>query len=105
MVTMPLVILSIFAIWVGLLGIPEYFPALGGLIPNWIHEFVGGTLAEHPEAVEFNILPLLTSLVVAFVGLYLGWLTYRGVNTPAEDKLQIPVLQNKYYFDELYVFL
>ena len=103
--TVPLVILSVFAIGFGWLGIPEHFPALGGLIPNWIHDFVGGTLAEHPEAIEFNIVPLLTSLVVALGGLYLGWLTYRGVNSPAEDRLQIPVLKNKYYFDELYASL
>ena len=103
--TVPLVILSVFAIGFGWLGIPEHFPALGGLIPNWIHEFVGGTLAEHPEAVEFNILPLLTSLVVALGGLYFGWLTYRSVNTPAEDRFQFPFLKNKYYLDELYMAL
>ena len=103
--TAPLVILSIFAIGFGWLGIPEHFPVLGGLIPNWIHDFVGGTLAEHPEVVAFNILPLLTSLVVALGGLYLGWITYRGVNSPAEDRWQIPVLINKYYVDELYASL
>ena len=27
---------------------------------------------------------------------------YRGVNSSAEDKLQFPVLKNKYYFDEIY---
>jgi NADH:ubiquinone oxidoreductase subunit 5 (subunit L)/multisubunit Na+/H+ antiporter MnhA subunit len=32
----------------------------------------------------------------------LGWLTYRNVNSPAEDTLQIPLLKNKYYFDEAY---
>ena len=103
--TAPLVILSVFAIGFGWLGIPEHFPALGGLIPNWIHAFVGGTLAEHPEALEFNLVPLLTSLVVALGGLYMGWLTYRGVSSPAEDRLQIPLLKNKYYFDELYASL
>ncbi len=103
--TAPLVILSVFAIGYGWVGIPEHFPLLGGLIPNWIHEFVGGTLAEHPEAVEFNIVPLLTSLIVALGGLFFGWLAYRNVNSPAEDKLQIPLLKKKYYFDEAYDFL
>ena len=103
--TAPLVILSIFAIGFGWVGIPEHFPAIGGLVPNWIHDFVGGTLAEHPEAVEFNIIPLLTSLIVALGGLYLGWLTYRSVSSAAEDRLQIPLLKNKYYFDELYASL
>ena len=100
--TVPLVILAFFAVTYGWVGIPEHFPVLGGLIPNWLHEFVGGTLAEHPEAVEFNVIPLLTSLFVALGGLYFGWLVYRNVNTPAEDRLQIPLLKNKYYFDEFY---
>jgi NADH-quinone oxidoreductase subunit L len=103
--TLPLLILSVFAIGLGWLGIPEHFPILGGLIPNWLHDFVGGTLAEHPEAVAFNAIPLLTSLIVALGGLYAGWLVYRNVQTPAQDKLQIPLLKNKYYFDELYDFL
>ncbi|MBE0671573.1 MAG: NADH-quinone oxidoreductase subunit L [Anaerolineales bacterium] len=103
--TTPLVVLSFFAITYGWVGIPEHFPLLGGLVPNWFHEFVGSTLAEHPEAVEFNIVPLLTSLVVALGGLTAGYFAYRNVRTPAEDKLQIGVLKNKWYFDEAYEFL
>jgi len=103
--TAPLVILAFFAVTYGWVGIPEDFPLLGGLIPNWFHEFVGGTLAEHPPVLEFNIVPLATSLVVALGGLFFGWLVYRNVRTPAEDKLQIPVLKNKWYFDEAYDFL
>ena len=103
--TMPLVILSIFAISLGWVGIPEKFPLLGGVIPNWFHEFVGGTLAEHPEVLEFNIFPLLTSLTVALGGLLAGWLVYRNVKSAEEDKLQFKVLKNKYYFDEIYDYL
>jgi NADH-quinone oxidoreductase subunit L len=99
--TAPLVILSIFAIAYGWVGIPEDFMGLH-LQPSWLHEFVGGTLAEAPETIAFSWVPLLTSLVVALGGLYLGWLTYRKVNSPAEDRLQIPLLKNKYYFDEFY---
>jgi len=100
--TVPLIILAIFAVAYGWVGIPEEFPLLGGILPNWLHEFVGGTLAEHPEALAFNPIPLLTSLVVALGGLYLGWLTYRNVSSPAQDRFQIPLLKNKYYFDEFY---
>ncbi len=100
--TAPLVILSFFAVTVGWVGIPEHFPLLGGLAPNWFHEFVGSTLAEHPESAEFNLIPLLTSLAVALGGLFLGWLVYRNVQSAAQDKLQIPLLKNKYYIDELY---
>ena len=100
--TTPLVVLSVFAVTYGWVGIPEHFPLLGGLVPNWFHEFVGSTLHEHPEALEFSIVPLLTSLGVALGGLGLGWLVYRNVNSPAEDRLQIGLLKNKYYFDEIY---
>ena len=103
--TTPLVILSFFAVTYGWVGIPEHFPLLGGLVPNWFHEFVGSTLAEHPEAVEFSPWPLITSLFVALGGLLAGLLVYRNVNSPAEDKFQIPVLKNKWYFDEAYNFL
>ncbi|OGO27587.1 MAG: hypothetical protein A2W33_08315 [Chloroflexi bacterium RBG_16_52_11] len=103
--TTPLVILAIFAIGYGWVGIPEHFPFLGPFSSNWFHEFVGSTLAEVPKAIEFKWEPLVTSLVVALGGLYFGWLAYRKVKTPAQDKLQIPVLKNKWYFDEIYDFL
>jgi NADH-quinone oxidoreductase subunit L len=106
--TLPLAILAVFSVAAGWVSIPEHFPVLGGLLPNWFHGFVGGTLVEHPEAVAFNIVPLLTSLVVALGGLYLGWLVYRGTTAGAQDPVEkaVPglhrILKNKYYFDELY---
>ncbi len=103
--TVPLIVLSVFAVTYGWVGIPEHFPLFGGILPNWFHNFVGSTLAEEPEALPFNLIPLMTSLVVALGGLLLGWLAYRNVKTPAEDKLQIPLLKNKWYFDEAYDFL
>ena len=103
--TVPLMVLSVFAIGYGWVGIPEHFPVIGGLLPNWFHEFVGGTLLELPPVLRFDPVPLATSLVVALGGLFFGWLYYRNVKTPAEDKLQIPVLKNKWYFDEAYNFL
>jgi NADH-quinone oxidoreductase subunit L len=101
--TLPLVVLAVFAVGVGWVGMPAWFT--GGLVPDWFHEFVGGTLAQAPEAVAFNWIPVATSLVVALGGLLCGWLAYRKVTAPAEDRLQIPLLKNKYYFDEIYVFL
>jgi NADH-quinone oxidoreductase subunit L len=106
--TLPLVVLAVFAVGLGWIGIPENFPVIGGLIPNWFHEFTGSALLEHPLPVEFNILPLATSLVVALGGLYLGWSMYSDVRYGEEDPLESilgPVhklLKNKYYFDELY---
>ena len=100
--TLPLIVLSVFAIGYGWIGIPEHFPGLGGLIPNWFHEFVGSTLAVMPEAAPFSFIPLATSLIVALGGLFFGWLAYRNVQNTSQDKLQIPVLKNKWYFDEIY---
>jgi NADH-quinone oxidoreductase subunit L len=103
--TVPLIVLAVFAVIYGWVGIPEHFPVIGGILPNWFHGFVGSTLAEEPEAVAFSPWPLVTSLFVALVGLAAGYLVYRNVKTSAEDKLQIPVLKNKWYFDEAYNFL
>jgi NADH-quinone oxidoreductase subunit L len=107
--TLPLSILAVFAVGAGWVGIPEHFPGIGGLIPNWFHEFVGGTLLEHPVAVDFNFIPLLTSLVVALGGLWAGWTVYSRFKTvETVDPLKPvlggfhTVLKNKYYFDELY---
>jgi NADH-quinone oxidoreductase subunit L len=106
--TAPLAVLAVFAVGAGWVGIPEHFPVIGGLLPNWFHEFVSGALLEHPKAVDFNPVPLLTSIVVSLGGLLLGWLVYRDVAAGAPDPLTRPlgpvyrVLKNKYYFDELY---
>ena len=103
--TVPLMLLSIFAIGYGWVGIPEHFPVIGGLVPNWFHDFVGHTLAHVPETPEFSWVPLLTSLGVALGGLFFGWLYYRNVKSVNEDIFQIHWLKNKWYFDEAYDFL
>ncbi len=105
--TTPLVILAFFALTFGWAGIPEHFPVLGGLIPNWFHG-VAYTLPESLEGIEFSWVPLLISLVVALGGLGVGWLVYKDVKAGQEDPLKKPLgqlyktLQNKYYFDEFY---
>jgi NADH-quinone oxidoreductase subunit L len=116
--TVPLMFLAFFSVTFGWVGIPEDFPLLGGIpkalgfTANWFHEFVNSSLpsggATHEglvvlaEASSFNPIPLLTSLVVALGGLGLGWWYYTKVKTADKDAFQIPLLKNKYYFDEIY---
>jgi NADH-quinone oxidoreductase subunit L len=106
--TVPLMILAFFAITAGWAGIPEKFPGLGGLIPNWFEEFVGSMLhMEHTAEATHSLVPLFTSLAVALGGLLIGWLVYRGVrqiSDPLEKALGKlhTLLKNKYYIDELY---
>lgn len=106
--TAPLVVLAVFAISAGWVGIPEKFPLLGGTVPNWFEEFVGSMLHNGEHAVTPSFVPLLTSLAVSLGGLALGWLVYRGVRTGDADPLQRPlgfvyrVFKYKYGIDELY---
>ncbi len=104
--TVPLMVLAFFAVTAGWIGLPEWIT--GGALPNWFHDFVGSTLLEHPEVTPFNIWPVLTSLVVALGGLWLGYTVYKRYSAGQVDPLKNSlgglhtVLQNKYYFDEFY---
>ncbi len=106
--TFPLIILAFFSVVYGWVGIPEDFLNLDFGVRNWFHDWVAGTLPVHLPAVHFSWVPLLTSLVVALGGLLAGWLTYRNFKVGQEDPLKkwlgpvYKVLQNKYYFDEIY---
>jgi len=106
--TVPLIILAVFAIGAGWAGIPRDFPLIGGVIPNWFHEYVGHSLIEAPETIQFNFIPLLTSLIVSIGGLGLGWIVYKQIGAGVPDPMQqllgpvYKVLKNKYYVDEFY---
>jgi NADH-quinone oxidoreductase subunit L len=106
-----LVVLAFFAVTAGWVGIPEHFPVIGGLLPNWIESYTGGALLERPELLAFSGWPLLTSLGVSLGGLLLGWWIYRGYQLGQADPMEaslgplFTLLRNKYYFDELYEFL
>lgn len=109
--TIPLIVLAVFAVAAGWVGIPYGFPVLGGLVPNLFEEFVGSMLhgEAHAEAGH-SLVPLLTSLVVSLGGLALGYLQYRGYQTAAQpDPTQRltggaywRLLQDRYRIDELY---
>ena len=121
--TIPLVLLSVFAIAAGWVGIPDFFLGTEGVFYNWFHHFVGTTIyhtaAELYEAgimahkiatLEFDPVPLIASIVVALGGLGLGWLVYarKPLQKDQPDPLVAPLgpvhnfLRNKWYWDELY---
>ncbi|MGC9334200.1 MAG: NADH-quinone oxidoreductase subunit L [Anaerolineae bacterium] len=101
--TLPLVILALFATFMGLAGTPW---------ANQVYEMLGESaviLGERVAHGEFNLLIALVSTGVALAGWVIAWLIYgfRPLTTPV-DPLRRPLgpvytlLENKYYFDELY---
>jgi len=107
--TGPLVVLSVFAVSAGWVGIPKAFPLLGKLSANWFEEFVGSMVHfEHAGEGHHSLIPLFTSLGVALGGLLIGWLTYRKLKAGSPDPLVKALgplhtlLKNKYYIDEFY---
>jgi NADH-quinone oxidoreductase subunit L len=100
--TTPLAILAFFAIALGALGTPAW---------PWFKSF----LEDHPAALVWKVEPgfgglILTSTIVVFLGLGLGWWLY-GSKSPRADepdaleKAMPPVwtaLANRLYVDEFY---
>ena len=110
--TVPLMLISVFAIAGGWIGIPASFPVLGGLVPNWIEHFLEPYMEFmhlHPHHIAFQIMPLAVSLVVALGGLGIGYRIYgKGLREGQTDpvaRLLGPIWwmwHRKYWIDELY---
>ncbi len=130
--TVPLMILAVFAVGLGWIGIPEQFPVIGGLIPNWFHHFVGSTiepagagghavrLMGHAALVEegahgFVWQPLALGVLIALSGLGLGWLVYgwKPMQAGETDRVEAALrrvglgflytaMRERFYFDQLY---
>ncbi|MXX49874.1 MAG: NADH-quinone oxidoreductase subunit L [Chloroflexi bacterium] len=124
--TLPLVILSFFAIGAGFVGVPNDFPVFSAIFSpeynNFKHLLIEAlppneataafaSLPEyHAKPPPFNIIPVGTSVLVALLGLWLGWLVYwrkplkAGQRDPMENFLGPlhAVMKNRYYLDDLY---
>ena len=124
--TLPLLILAVFAVVAGFVGVPSGFPVLGPIFSpqyNAFHHLIIEALPlpeataayaslpdYHPHAPPFNIVPVATSFLVALLGLWFGWMMYwrkplvAGQKDPMESLLgtMYPILKNRYYLDDLY---
>ncbi len=110
--TVPLLLISVFAVGAGWAGIPEKFPVLGGIVPNFIEHFLEPFLEYmnvHPYAPQFHWTPLLVSFGVALGGLAVGYAVYgRGLAPGQIDPLARllgplwKLWHRKYFIDELY---
>jgi NADH-quinone oxidoreductase subunit L len=103
--TTPLVILAVFAVGLGFIGTPAW---------PWFHAFLQGStpVFGFSNLVREGVpVMMLTSSIIVFSGLTLGWALYRrkpGFQEEQHDPLekiqpQISyLLGNKYFVDELY---
>ena len=110
--TIPLIVLAVFAVGLGWAGIPHEFPVLGSISPAWFQTFVGSMVQTQAHAEGHSLVPLFTSLLVSLGGLGLGWLVYRRFHAAEQkDPMQtalgflFSVFQNKYWVDEAYEIL
>ncbi|PJF47494.1 MAG: NADH-quinone oxidoreductase subunit L [Chloroflexi bacterium] len=109
--TFPLIVLAVFALFIGFINIPKDFPIFGALMGDgafWLKNFIASMLLEKPEPLAFNIVPVLFSIGVALGGLALGWLVYArnplqaGQTDPVEKLPVFNFLYHRWYWDELY---
>jgi NADH-quinone oxidoreductase subunit L len=111
--TVPLMVLAVFAIAAGWVGIPEWFPGVGALLGNPLGTMLGAQAEAyhlHHKPLPPQSVPFLVSVVVSLGGIFLAWLVYgrkplaAGQPDPLERWLGplYTVLRHKYYFDELY---
>jgi NADH-quinone oxidoreductase subunit L len=93
--TVPLIILAVFALLAGLINLPGF---------HWLSSFLG------QAASAFNMLTAAIATVLSLLGIGLGVLLYRNAFATAADpdplEARFPrlflVLNRKFYFDELY---
>ena len=124
--TLPLIILALFALFAGFVGVPNDFPLLGSVFSpehNAFHHLAieslplpettaaFGSLPDyHPHAPPFNIVPVATSFIVALLGLGLGYMMYwrRPLQAGQADPLESALgplhtlFKNRYYLDDIY---
>ncbi len=109
--TYPLIVLAVGALFAGFLGVP---PALGGsnILEHWLEPvFAGGhggghAAHHHVEVIEYIL--MAASVGIAAVGIFLAYLIYYRQSVSADTFTAVgggvpyQAVFNKYYIDELY---
>ncbi|MFH0886909.1 MAG: NADH-quinone oxidoreductase subunit L [bacterium] len=96
--TYPLIILAVFAVFLGLVGSP--------LTGNFFQHF----LVNGDHEVEFSTILALSSTGVIFLGIFTAWLIYyyQIISRSLLIKITYPayvLVKNKYFIDEIYNFM
>jgi len=110
--TIPLIVLAVFALFLGFINVPKDFPLFGAILGDgayWLKNFLMSGLLEKEPTIPFNLIPVLFSLAVVAIGLGLGYAVYlrrplQAGQTDPVEKLGglFTFLHNRWYFDELY---
>jgi NADH-quinone oxidoreductase subunit L len=112
--TIPLWILAAGSALVGLIGIPAGMTHIFHLPDvNLFHHFLEPVIADlggepHVLGIGLEIVLILLSIGAAVGGLYLAWMLYRKSAAAGDERVEstlgplYPVLQDKYYVDEVY---
>jgi NADH-quinone oxidoreductase subunit L len=103
--TLPLVVLAIGALFAGWIGLPAVFG--GSQFAHWLEPVVGAHAEEHAShALELGLMAV--SISVAALGFFLAYLMYyRGALSAAlfanlAGGFFYRLFERKYYFDEIY---
>jgi NADH-quinone oxidoreductase subunit L len=99
----PICILAFLSLFAGLLG-NLFFKFINPSFTTTLHKHYH---YHHLSGIEFDIKLAAISCILAILGIICAWVVYKGKKTdPYKEKAKLfPLLENKYYIDELYQFL
>ena len=108
--TIPLWVLAVGAVGAGWVGLPvERLNVFHHFLSPIVYKIAGQAAEEHHPPDVFNIALLVVAIVVAFLGIGVGYRLYGGTRRLATEEAwerRFPalhrLLSNKYYVDELY---
>jgi NADH-quinone oxidoreductase subunit L len=97
--TIPLIILAIFSVIAGYIGIPE---SLGG--KNWIADFLSPLVksTEHHLTHNTEYMLMAGSSILVLISISFAWFKYKNFKVEISSQGFGKVLENKWYVDELY---